>query len=116
MQLHCQTQYLEKNLHQRVGTYPALMSGQPLKTILSLMAVGNDQSLNNSSGFNAFPEGFRFMGGSFSYEGSNAIFWSSTENFPDYAWYRYLTYDYSYLSSYNQINERSGCSVRFIRN
>ena len=98
----------------RIGKSMASITGWNSSTTAG--TVGNDQSLNNSSGFNAFPEGFRFMGGSFSYEGSNAIFWSSTENFPDYAWYRYLTYDYSYLSSYNQINERSGCSVRFIRN
>ena len=44
-----------------------------------LGAIGNDQSLNNSSGFNAFPEGFRDDYGSFSYEGYNAFFWSSTE-------------------------------------
>ena len=41
---------------------------------------GNDQSLNNSSGFNAFPEGSRSSyDGSFDGEGRNAVFWSSTE-------------------------------------
>ena len=43
-------------------------------------APGNDQSLNNSSGFNAFPEGYRYNNGSFYDEGGNAIFWSSTES------------------------------------
>jgi uncharacterized protein (TIGR02145 family) len=43
-------------------------------------AVGNDQSLNNSSAFNAFPEGHRNSDGSFYGEGDFAIFWSSTEN------------------------------------
>ena len=42
-------------------------------------AIGNDQSLNNSSGFNAFPEGNRNFNGSFNDEGYNAFFWSSTE-------------------------------------
>ena len=47
-------------------------------TSTDLGAVGNDQSLNNSSGFNAFPEGNRDYNGSFNDEGFNAIFWSST--------------------------------------
>ena len=44
---------------------------------------GNDQSSNNSSGFNAFPVGFRgtsYEDGAFVYESINAVFWSSTEN------------------------------------
>jgi uncharacterized protein (TIGR02145 family) len=44
---------------------------------------GNDQSSNNSSGFNAYPVGFRgtsYEDGAFVYEGTNAVFWSSTEN------------------------------------
>ena len=54
-------------------------------------AIGNDQSSNNSSGFNAFPEGYRGNDGSFDNEGSVAIFWSSTEDNTIDAWYRYLT-------------------------
>jgi uncharacterized protein (TIGR02145 family) len=41
-------------------------------------AIGNDQSLNNDSGFNAFPEGGRDYDGSFYDEGYDALFWSST--------------------------------------
>ena len=48
---------------------------------------GNDQSTNNSSGFNAFPEGDRNGNGSFNGEGYFAIFWSSTELNADSAWY-----------------------------
>ena len=43
-------------------------------------APGNDQSLNNSSGFNAFPEGKRYTDGWFNGEGSNAVFWTTTES------------------------------------
>ncbi|CAI8153939.1 MAG: Uncharacterised protein [Formosa sp. Hel3_A1_48] len=79
-------------------------------------AVGNDQSLNNSSGFNAFPEGLRDTNGSFSNEGDAAFFWSSTEDSSNAnaARYRYLYYNYNYLfrtSYYKQ----SGFSVRFVR-
>ena len=77
-------------------------------------AVGNDQSLNNSSGFNAFPEGGRDYNGSFDNEGIDAVFWSSTEYITDYAWARFLGYSLSSLyrsNNYKQI----GFSVRFVR-
>ena len=77
-------------------------------------APGNDQSLNNDSGFNAFPEGKRLNNGSFFNEGYDAMFWSSTENNTSTAWYRFLDYNYSYLfrdTSY----KRNGFSVRFVR-
>ena len=77
--------------------------------------VGNDQSLNNSSGFNAFPLGGRSTSGSFDIEGFNEIFWSSTENNANNAaWYRYLNLDYSNLSR-EYGNKRYGFSVRFVK-
>jgi len=79
-------------------------------------AVGNDQSLNNSSGFNAFPEGNRINNGSFNIAGYNAIFWSSTENNTNFAWYRYLFSNASYLLRYNDFSfKQYGFSVRFVR-
>ena len=77
-------------------------------------AIGNDQSLNNDSGFNAFPEGYRTNDGSFNYEGFYAIFWSSTELNANRAWYRLLYYIDSDLFRFND-NKRDGFSVRFVR-
>ena len=77
-------------------------------------APGNDQSTNNSSGFNAFPEGSRSWDGSFSGEGDSANFWSSTEYSANVAWGRYLIYYNSSLSRDNNL-ERNGFSVRFVR-
>ena len=79
-------------------------------------AVGNDQSLNNSSGFNAFPEGFRFYYGSFNDEGSNVGFWSSTGAGANSnsARSRNLDYNSSFLTLYIN-SERNGLSVRFVR-
>ncbi len=78
-------------------------------------AVGNDQSLNNSSGFNGFPEGTRSYFGSFSNnEGNQAIFWSSTEEDVYNVWDRYLSYKNSYLYRTND-NKRDGFSVRFVK-
>ena len=75
---------------------------------------GNDQSLNNSSGFNALPEGNRLNNGLFYYEGSSAVFWSSTGTNTNSSWTR-LLYNYdSSLSSDNR-TKRDGFSVRFVR-
>jgi len=77
-------------------------------------AVGNNQSSNNSSGFNAFPEGDRNYVGSFNDEGYYALFWSSTENSTNNAWSRYLNYDNSNLTRYDTYKQ-DGFSVRFVR-
>jgi len=55
-------------------------------------AVGNEQSLNNSSGFNGYPYGIRNVNGEFSLEGFSSIFWSSTQRDNNYSWERYLFY------------------------
>jgi uncharacterized protein (TIGR02145 family) len=77
-------------------------------------AVGNDQSLNNSSGFNAFPEGYRKFNGSFFSAGLGALFWSSAEDDANYAWYRSLSNSGSLLYRGNG-NKHYGFSVRFVK-
>jgi len=77
-------------------------------------SIGNDQSLNNSSDFNAFPEGARYNGGSFTNEGSSAFFWSSTENDAYNAWYRDVYYNFSLLSR-SKYFKWNGFSVRFVK-
>ena len=87
-------------------------------------APGKGQSLNNSSGFNAFPEGARYTetanygNGSFDNVGRHAFFWSSTETSANYAWYRDLVNDLSRLGradSYSGDGKQFGFSVRFVR-
>jgi uncharacterized protein (TIGR02145 family) len=78
-------------------------------------APGNYQSFNNSSGFNAFAEGYRSYNGSFSSEGNDALFWSSTEETTiSAALLRDLNYDNSGLGSFEG-DKRNGFSVRFVR-
>jgi uncharacterized protein (TIGR02145 family) len=77
-------------------------------------APGNDQSLNNSSGFNGFPVAGRLTGGSFSDEGTNADFWGSTESNTSTAWHRYLSLNLSGLPRGN-FYKQLGLSVRFVR-
>ena len=77
-------------------------------------AIGNNQSLNNSTGFNAIPEGYRAGIGSFTGEGPITIFWSSTQNSTNNAWGRYMNNSYIELNRSNY-NKQLGVSVRFVR-
>ncbi|MGC6524929.1 MAG: FISUMP domain-containing protein [Flavobacteriaceae bacterium] len=79
-----------------------------------LGVIGNDQSLNNSSGFNAFPGSYRNGSGLFGSEGGTAIFWGSTEFNSNFAWYSSLYSNFSFLGrTYNY--KQNGFSVRFVR-
>jgi uncharacterized protein (TIGR02145 family) len=79
-------------------------------------AIGNDLSLNNDSGFNAFPDGERYDNGSFSPSGDDTFFWSSTEINTTNVWIRSLYYDNSNLFKfYSFVTKGYGYSVRFVR-
>ena len=78
-------------------------------------AVGNDQSVNNSSGFNAYPEGYREINGVFWAAALDAYFWSSTLYASDWALSSNLYSNEIFLESYHSYKQK-GCSVRFVRN
>jgi len=78
-------------------------------------AVGNDQSLNNDSGFNAFPEGFRRNYYSFEYEGVSAYFWSSTEIISTNSAWSLTLYFNSFMLRPITFTKQVGFSVRFVR-
>ena len=76
-------------------------------------AVGNDQSLNNASGFGAVPAGS--WGYGFAYAGYDAYFWSSTGGSSSYAYSLGLLHDdYEVYSDYEEY-KYDGCSVRCLR-
>ena len=77
-------------------------------------AIGNNQYLNNRSGFNALPVGNCFYDGSFIYEGYDAHFWSSTEYDTSYVWAPNLYNSYSHLF-HGIFRKNNGFSVRFVR-
>ena len=80
-------------------------------------AIGNDQSLNNGSLFNALPVGY--IAFEFLSEGIHARFWSSTEHSTDSdrAYYQRLNYSSSgTTSSFTSISKWYGFSVRFVKN
>lgn len=71
----------------------------------------------NSSGFTALPAGFRYSDGPYERKGMFGVWWSATEENgdPDYAYERYLVYDYNY--AYRGTDYKSfAFSVRCIKN
>jgi len=78
-------------------------------------AVGNDLTINNSSGFTALPGGYRSFGdGNFYNVGNTGYWWSSTAGAP-YPWTRALEYNYATVYSNNSNPEKFGVSVRCMR-
>jgi uncharacterized protein (TIGR02145 family) len=82
--------------------------------------IGNDLSANNSSGFNAFPEGVRQLSVSNDYygEGSYTGFWEYYDPYPSNSGaYRVLSTQ-QYLSEFlgrTAILKETGLSVRFVK-
>ncbi len=76
-------------------------------------AVGNDLSANNATGFSVLPGGYRFTGGSFSYQGSGARLWSSTV-LGSAAWFRSLSYTDADVNR-SLYDKAFGYSVRCVR-
>ena len=68
----------------------------------------------NSSGFAGLPGGSRFYSGDFDGIGASGYWWSSSEGYTGYAWYRSLSYDNGNVNSYGN-DERVGFSVRCLR-
>ncbi|MBL7046505.1 MAG: carboxypeptidase regulatory-like domain-containing protein [Candidatus Marinimicrobia bacterium] len=69
----------------------------------------------NESGFTALPGGYRSSrNGSYSSLGYSGYFWSSSEYYNYYAWYRILNYNNSDVNRYNG-NKDYGRSIRCIR-
>ena len=79
-------------------------------------AIGNDQSLNNSSEFNAYPNGDRNIYGEYGEYGDEADYWTSTEIDNLRAFHRNLDKDYSNLFRHSNGDEKKdGHSVRFVK-
>lgn len=95
---------IAKAMSSTSGWYNSNYTGSP----------GNNQSLNNSSDFNAFPVGGRSTSNMFNNEGNVAIFWMITNSSPNETYARYLSNDGAPL--YNYLNSKKyGFSVRFVR-
>ena len=77
-------------------------------------AVGNNPSANNATGFSARPAGY-YNGGIYYYFGNRAGFWSATQSNSNYAYNRFLYYNYADVNRSNYY-KNYGYSVRCVRN
>ncbi|MEI7451753.1 MAG: FISUMP domain-containing protein [Candidatus Falkowbacteria bacterium] len=76
--------------------------------------VGNNQTLNNLTGFNGLPAGYRSIDGSSNFQSYLAYFWSSTVSGSG-SWFWVLHHDYATVD--RDHNDRAyGFSMRCLRN
>lgn len=87
------------------------VAGTKMKTKSGWVKNGNG---TNSSGFSGLPGGNRIDGGSFYNIGSYGYWWSSSENYAIYAWYRYLSYENGNVDGFSNYKLK-GLSVRCLR-
>ena len=90
----------------------AVTSGWKISTTAG--QVGYDQVSNNSSGFTAFPTGFYYYNGTFSYMGNAGFLWSSSEYDMSNAWGQSMNYGNENVSRINY-GKASGLPVRCLK-
>jgi uncharacterized protein (TIGR02145 family) len=85
--------------------------GKKMKSTSGWNKNGNG---TNESGFSGLPAGLRSTDGSFYNLGDLGYWWSATENYSKFAWYRYLynLYDKVYRAT---LNKEDGLSVRCVK-
>ena len=86
-------------------------AGTKLKSTSGWYKSGNG---TDAYSFSALPAGDRDGDGNFGGEGYYAGFWSSTEDFSNFACYMYLDYDYD-GADLNYYDENDGFSVRCVK-
>ena len=91
----------------------ALASTTGWITSTNTCAAGNNPTANNATGFSAVPTG-NSVGSGFNWSGYSTTFWSSTQNYSSYAWYRSLGYSNATMTGDNT-NKNYGFSVRCLR-
>ena len=98
---------LPKAMASKYGWNTSTVFGEP----------GNDQHLNNSSGFNAKPVGTRYgyQSGSSAGAGTFAIFWTITPSFADYSWFYAIGNESTSTHLYGGNSRTDGMSVRFVK-
>lgn len=113
----CEWMYLESSLGMSVADQETI-GWRGTNEGGALKATTNWNSPNtgatNSSGFTALPGGYRDVNGTYFNIGNYGNWWSSTENFSFYAWFRLLYYTNSNVYRFNYF-KHFGFSVRCVR-
>jgi uncharacterized protein (TIGR02145 family) len=90
------------------------VAGGKLKETGTVHWIDPNTGATNETGFTALPEGYRNDGGSFFNVGYFASWWSSSEDDTNTAWDRFLNYNTSNVTRFNDI-KCCGFSVRCVR-
>jgi uncharacterized protein (TIGR02145 family) len=93
-----------------------LSAGSKMKEIGTTHWISPNTDATNSSGFTALPAGCNMNNGVFANLGSQAFFWSSTENSSAtyYAKSRFLIYNNTYLAN-DQVEKYQAYSIRCVK-
>ena len=89
-------------------------AGKMLKSTSGWYQKGGDDNGTDAYAFSALPAGYRYYDGYFYLEGSDADFWSSTEDDSSYAYRMNLYYGYD-NANLNRKNKNLGFSVRCVK-
>ena len=90
------------------------MAGGKMKSKGTNYWISPNKDATNESGFTGLPGGLRDFNGAFLFLGSVGVWWSSSENNYDDAWYLNLNFDGGLVDRYYGSKE-NGLSVRCLR-
>ena len=90
------------------------VAGGKLKETGTTHWASPNAGATNETGFTALPGGYRNFDGNFLDVGYYGLWWSSTERDTNYAYYRFLNYNYVSLIDFSNAKE-IGFSVRCVR-
>lgn len=107
--------YVSTHYGSSLSIGKALASTTEWPTDAGSSTIGNDLSINNYSGFNALPGGFRCYLSTFYFEGEQARFWTSTSFSDTTAWMRYLYFNNNYVGIYKGALKNLGYSIRCVK-
>ncbi len=106
--------YVSVNSGVSVTVGKALSYNLDWNTSTAVGAIGNNLSLNNSTGFSALPGGYRDSYGVCDYLGYQGCWWTSTDSNSTASSVFYLNYD-KYTLGFNNYARNLGYSVRCVK-
>jgi len=90
------------------------VAGGKLKETGTTHWASPNTGATNETGFTALPGGYRYFHGTFDDFGNYGYWWSATETYTNYAWYRFMYYNH-YIVNRHDYNKELGFSVRCVR-
>ncbi len=108
--------YLKLNFGTSLNEAKALASKTGWSSSSNSNSPGNNTSINNSSGFSAYPAGYRDgTSGNFTSQGWTAIWITATEYDANQAYNRFIYFNFDYFTR-NPYLKKSGLAVRCVKN